>query len=92
MWHWWLGHPQSKVIQFLHKSNCIRVASWNKNKSICDSCQIRKSCCLPFISTRNCSTKPIYVIHSHLWGPSPVASHDGYCYYVIFIDECTQFT
>ncbi len=56
IWHWQLGYPQLKVVQFLHKSNCISIASWNKNKFICDSCQIGKSCWLPFISTRDCST------------------------------------
>jgi hypothetical protein len=92
IWHWRLGHPQPKVVQFLHKNNRISVASWNKNNSICDSCQIGKTCRLPFISTRDCSTKPISIIHSDLWGPSPVVSRDGYRYYFIFIDECTRFT
>jgi hypothetical protein len=85
IWHWQLGHPQPKVVHFLHKNNRISVASWNKNNSICDSCQIGKACRLPFISTRDCSTKPISIIHSDLWGPFPVVSRDGYRYHVILL-------
>ena len=32
------------------------------------------------------------LIHCDLWGPSPVPSNLGYKYYVIFVDDHSQFT
>ncbi|KAL3516302.1 hypothetical protein ACH5RR_023204 [Cinchona calisaya] len=51
-----------------------------------------KSSRLPFILSHNISNEPLAVIHSDLWGPAPISSVQKYHYYVIFIDECIQFT
>ena len=38
------------------------------------------------------SKSPLDLIHSDLWGPSPLLSHFGFLYYVIFVDDYRRFT
>ena len=37
------------------------------------------------------SKAPLALVHSDLWGPSPVLSHFGFSYYVIFVDDYSIF-
>ena len=32
------------------------------------------------------------LVHSNIWGPSPVKSLDGFSYFVIFIDDFSRVT
>lgn len=59
---------------------------------ICSSCQMGKSCRLPFISPATRCDEPFTKIHSDLWGPSPDCSTEIFRYYVIFIDVYSRFT
>ena len=45
----------------------------------------------PFPSSTTCSSKPLQLIHTDLHGPFKTATTSGYCYWVTFIDDCTQF-
>ncbi|KAF8389828.1 hypothetical protein HHK36_024347 [Tetracentron sinense] len=40
LWHQRLGQPQLKIVSFLHSKNFISVTQWNKNGTICSSCQL----------------------------------------------------
>ena len=42
--------------------------------------------------THHQSIRALEIVHSDLWGPSPVISHAGNRYYVIFIDDFTRYT
>ncbi|KAI5344539.1 hypothetical protein L3X38_012416 [Prunus dulcis] len=37
------------------------------------------------------STKPLELVHSDVWGPSPIVSALGYKYYVLFLDDYTKY-
>jgi Integrase core domain len=43
------------------------------------------------ISLNKCE-KPFDLIHSDVWGPSPIVSVYGYKWFVLFIDDCTRMT
>lgn len=59
---------------------------------MCNSCSCNKSHRLPFdVNTLKCS-RPLQIMFSDLWGPSPVQSIDNKSYYVIFIDFYTKYT
>ena len=37
-------------------------------------------------------TSVLDIVHSDVWGPSPITSFLSFNYYVIFVDDCTRFT
>ncbi|KAG8379883.1 hypothetical protein BUALT_Bualt07G0135600 [Buddleja alternifolia] len=90
-WHQRLGHPSYRVINFLCSQKLIDFSD-DKVSSICDSCQMGKSCRLPFMPSDDECDKPFMKVHCDLWGPAPVASTENFRYYVIFVDGFTRFT
>ena len=38
------------------------------------------------------SSAPLQLIYFDVWGPSPVASHDGFSYSIILVDHFTKYT
>ena len=58
----------------------------------CNSCLSNKSHRHPFTQLSLCSSKPLQIIFSDLWGPSPVLSLDKKLYYCIFVDQYTKYT
>ena len=40
----------------------------------------------------NKSEVPFSLIHSDVWGPSPVSTASGHRWFVIFVDDCTRMT
>lgn len=90
VWHFSLGHPSStttKQILDLHDLPCT-----NKNVSLCHDCCTAKTHRLSFISSFSCTSLPLEIIHSYLWGPNPIVSHNGFRYYIIFIDDFLRYT
>ena len=89
VWHKRLGHPQDQTLKYLSHNKFISV-----NKStlkMCDSCQLGKSCRLPFVASSFVASSPLERVHCDLWGPSPVTSNQGFRFYVIFIDNFSRF-
>ena len=91
VWHHRLGHSNLRVLQHLQANKEIKV---NKSRTspICEPCQMGKSSRLQFSCSSSSVSQPLDCIHSDLWGPSPVASNQGFRYYVIFVDEHTRYT
>lgn len=57
VWHKRLGHPHHQVLQHL---SSIKAISFNKTtQSMCESCQLGKTCKLPFSSLSFQSTRPL---------------------------------
>ena len=89
VWHMRLGHPNPTVLQQLSANKAIFI---NKSsKSVCEACQLGKSSRLPFFDSRFVATRPLERVHCDLWGPSPIASVQGFRFYVVFIDHYTRF-
>lgn len=47
---------------------------------------------LPYVLSSTKHDTPLALIHSDLWGPTPVTSTNGHVYYVSFIDNFSRFT
>ncbi|KAL6344223.1 hypothetical protein AAG906_035448 [Vitis piasezkii] len=91
MWHKRLGHPALSVVnQILDSCNIARTQKIRFN--FCNSCQLAKSHRLPFSLSPSIAEKPIELIHTDLWGLSPVRSISGAHYFLLFIDDHTRFT
>ena len=91
MWHNRLRHPNSHVLSTLLKSGSLG----NKNVSIhfdCTTCKLGKSKVLPFPNNASRATQCLDIIHSDVWGISPVVSHACYKYFVSFIYDYSRFT
>ena len=53
---------------------------------------IRKTANLSFNNSESISNSIFELIHSDIWGPSPVASIGGSRYFVIFIDDYSCYS
>lgn len=58
----------------------------------CSSCKLGKSKTLLFPSIGQRAAKYFDIIHSDVWGLTPVISHAKYKYFMTFIDDYSKFT
>ena len=63
VWHQRMRHLQTKSIKLLQDKNFIEVSSWMKSTMVCVSCQLGKSCKLPFGLRNKISSNPLDKIH-----------------------------
>ena len=89
MWHKRLGHPSFGYLKKLYPS---LFSGYEDKKFDCETCIRAKSHRVSFPSSLNKSTKPFDLVHSDVWGPSPVNSSVGNRWFVLFIDNCTRMT
>ncbi|GKV03485.1 hypothetical protein SLEP1_g15775 [Rubroshorea leprosula] len=87
IWHQRLGHPNSRILKNLSSKKNIVVSRWTTPPHLCTSCQMGKSCKLPFTRNNERAKFPFHKIHCDLWGPSPVQLTHHFLYYVIFVDD-----
>ncbi|GLT46299.1 hypothetical protein SLA2020_200620 [Shorea laevis] len=92
IWHQRLGHPNSSTLKTLVSKKSISISNWTKPSYLCTSCQMGKSCKLPFLRNNERAKSLFKKIHCDLWGPSPVQSINHFVYYVIFVDDYSRYT
>ncbi|PKU71363.1 Retrovirus-related Pol polyprotein from transposon TNT 1-94 [Dendrobium catenatum] len=88
-WHLRLGHPHQQILRLISHSNPTLNISFSK--SFCNLCASCKGHKLTFDNSLSKTTAPLDLIHSDVWGPSPVSSIQGFKYYVIFVDDYSRF-
>jgi hypothetical protein len=77
----------------LHHLLSINSISCKFNKlRLCDSCCLAKSHRLSFTNSSTTTTKLLQLVNCDVWGPSPIISHTGYRYYVLFTDNYSRFS
>ena len=93
VWHKRLGHPNSHVLSVLTKSGLLgnKLSKFSEIVD-CASCKLGKSKTLPFPLHKSHTTKAFELVHTDVWGISPVISHHHNKYFVTFIDDFTRFT
>jgi hypothetical protein len=64
----------------------------NKAPSPCTACPQAKGHQLPFLVSIFTICKPLDLVYSDVWGPSPTLSINGNRYYVSFIDAFSRYT
>ena len=90
-WHNRLGHPSLKILSQIIRSFKLPLSSPSPNQFSCHSCKCNKMHKLPFSASSLTSNSPLELIYSDVWGASPVASHDGFLYYLLFVDHYTKY-
>ena len=95
IWHRRLGHPNHRVLAYLLKSGLLNNKVQCSSSIVsfeCVACRLGKSKVLPFPSEGSRATNPFDIVHSDVWGISPIISHEGYKYFVTFIDDYSRYT
>ena len=94
LWHNRLGHLHSKLLSLM-----LNTGSINENKisfshisDECSVCKLGKNKVLPFPSKSTMASNCFDIIHSDVWGITPVISHTNFKYFVTFIDDLSRFT
>ena len=59
--------------------------------SDCSGCKLAKFSTLPFNQSVSVSSSPFDLIHSDVWGPSPIPTKGESQYYVSLIDDHTRY-
>ena len=90
LWHSHLGHASiSRVKQLVSKG----LLGSDSNKSFdCMHCQFGKQTTLPFNNSVSHALSPFDLIHSDVWGPSPISTLGRFRYFVILLDDFSRYT
>ena len=75
-WHNRLGHPHFRILQNILKIFELPLTH-KLSHYVCDACCSSKSHKQPFLIPLCKSTRPLELVHSDVWGPTPIASHFG---------------
>jgi hypothetical protein len=88
LWHKRLGHPSLGYMKKL----CPQLFNFNCEKIFCETCIKAKShrSIYPLSNTK--ALAPFDLIHTDVWGPSPIISKAGYRWYIIFVDDFSRLT
>ena len=94
LWHHRLGHPSSKILLSTLKPifPSISLSQIDEVYSSCEYCISAKMHRFHLNKTPIVSTSLLELVHSDVWGPSPLTSLLGFNYYVIFVDDYSCFT
>lgn len=87
--HSCLGHPGSSALQSLHINKFITYTNLN-SRTVYTSCVLGKHVMFPFVSSNNFIVMSFDILHSDLW-TSPVLSLVGHRYYVLLLDDFSNF-
>ena len=90
VWHRRLEHASMDLISKISKNDLVKglpKISFQKDR-ICEACQFGKQIKTSFKSKNHTSTsKPLQLLHIHLFGPSRYASLSGKYYAFVIVDD-----
>ena len=90
LWHSHLGHASTSRVKHLVSRGLLGSVS---NKSFdCMPCQFGKQTALPFNNSVSHALSYFDLIHSDVWGLSPISTPGGSRYFVIFVDDFSRYT
>jgi transposase InsO family protein len=90
LWHSCLSHVSFSRLRFLAPTGVLGNLK-TCDISDCSGCKLANFSALPFNQSISISSSPFDLIHSDVWGSSPVAIKGGSRYYVSFIDDHTRY-
>ena len=91
VWHKKLGHPNFGVLTHLLKHGFLGNNN-NSSSFDCATCRLGKSKTLPFPVHGSRASTSFEIVHTDVWGASPITSHGQHRYFVTFIDDYSRFT
>jgi hypothetical protein len=89
-WHLRLGHMSEKGMKVLLSKGKLPALK-SVESDICEGCILGKQKKVSFVKIgRTPKLEKLDLVHTDLWGPSPVASLGGSRYYITFIDDSSR--
>ena len=90
LWHQRLGHMSEKGLKMLAQKG--KFPDLKKVETeFCESCVLGKQKRVTFVKTgKTPKAQKLELVHSDVYGPTPVSSLGGKNYYVTFIDDSTR--
>ena len=90
LWHHRLGHISEKGMKMLLSRGKLQELK-SVDFDICESCILGKQKRVSFLKIdRTPKVEKLELVHTDLWGFSPVASLGGLRYYITFIDDSSR--
>jgi hypothetical protein len=89
-WHSHLGHAFMSRVQVLASKGLL--GSMSNDSFDCIYCQLGKQSTLPLHDNESIASASFDLIHSDVWGPSPIPSMSDSRYFVIFVDGFSRYT
>ncbi|KAJ9561300.1 hypothetical protein OSB04_006460 [Centaurea solstitialis] len=90
LWPHRLGHPGADVLSTLRSNLHFSSSKHLSSNTFCHSCVLVKQIKFPFSSSNSLTHLPFDIIHTDVW-TSPVLSSSGHRYYVLFLDDKTNY-
>ena len=87
LWHNRLGHPSFNYLQKLLPELSKKL---DDSQLVCENCILSKSHKNSYSSKSYKPSKPFYLFHSDVWGPSRIKTNNGKRWFVTFIDDHTR--
>jgi len=94
LWHCYFTHYNYADVKKMVEHKLVTglvLNSNNKPDPICELYIAGKISANPFPLSANYNCSPLALVYSDLHGPLSVATHQGYKYWIIFIDNSTHF-
>jgi hypothetical protein len=94
LWHRPLWHHHLAGVKKLLSGNLVTgfgLDSQADPDPVCEACKAGKMHADPFPALQFRASRPLQLVHSDVHGPVKVATHQGYCYWVSFIDDFSHF-
>ena len=90
LWHNRLGHMSDKRMNMLVVKGALEGLK-SYDMGLCESCVMGKQKRVRFTKTpREPKKVRLEMVHTDVWGPTPVSSLGGYRFYVTFIDDFSR--
>ena len=94
LWHHRLCHYHLAGVKKLLSGNLVTGFKLNSRANpdlVCEACKAGKMHADPFPISHSKTSIPLQLVHSDLHGPLKVSTHQGYRYWVSFIDDFSHF-
>ena len=94
LWHRRLCHHHLAGVKKLLSGNLVtgfRLDSQADPDPVCEACKAGKMHADPFPISHSRVSRPLQLVHSDVHGPVKVPTHQGYRYWVSFIDDFSRF-
>ena len=92
VWHRRLSHPNTQILSHVLNASFLGHRERSSLSLECDSCKLGKNKTLSFPLHASRASHCFDLIHSDVWGPSLISSHEQFKYYVTFSDDHSRFT